>query len=231
MSGLTRNCDAEGKWCPLSIASLEALLIKVVKQGRGYRHSSALRKQLAYNLQHLEFLDRCTLDLKLTSVLVTQTWKTFIIVGCGVVESLLHFLLIANDVHKRTEWELVCIAPGQEKQIDGEVRKIDSHIYRKLPFSQLAEMAFDSMLKKAESKRVLGSTHDIYPKLKKLRRLRNKVHLQEVRNDTDTDWNAFQQSDVSMMADVILSVFTSTIFQPSAEQVNYFAYLARHKMT
>lgn len=225
MAKLTKVTESGGCWYPVSIAELDGLLIKVIRRGRGYRHTYALRRNIAYNLQHIEFLDRCLEDLKLSSVLVTQTWKTFIVVGCGIIESLLHFLLIARDVHSTIDWELKVIAPGNPKTVDGERIRVDSHIYRRLPSSKLKQMTFDAMLKKAERNKVLGSDHSVYASLKKLRQLRNKVHLQEIGHSTDTDWNAFQRPDVALMAKVVYKVFTSNIFQPSREERGYFAYL------
>ncbi len=225
---LTKTTESAGPWYPVSIDRLDSLLEKAIYAGRGYRHTYALRRNIAYNLQHIEFLDRCLLDLKLSGVLERQTWKAIIIVGCGITESLLHFLLIANSAHSKTEWELVVIAPGNPKKMDGEIRKVDSHIYRKLPSPKLKEMTFDGMLKKAETRKVLGSSHDLYANLQRLRPLRNKVHLQEIGGAADTDWNAFNEEEVSAMAEVLYKVFTSNIFRPSAEEREYFGYLNRY---
>ena len=89
-------------------------------------------------------------------------------------------------------------------------------------------MTFDAMLKKSEAKRVLGSDHDVYVKLKRLRPLRNKVHLQEIGADTDTDWNSFNWSEVCDMAQVLHKIFTITIYRPSANEREYFRYLLRY---
>lgn len=231
MTELCKSSESGPPWYPVSIHRLETLLVKVIRTGRGYSHPYALRKNIAYNLQYLEYLDRTALDIKLSQVLITQTWKTFIIVGCGVVESLLQFLLIAHGKHAKTEWELVCIGPGNAKKMEGETRKIDSHVYRKLSTPRPDQMTFDTIIKKSESKRVLGSNHDIFPKLKKLRKLRNRIHLQEIADSTDTDWNKFNWAEVTLMAEVLRSLLTSNIFHPSTEERAYFDYLLRYEAT
>ena len=226
---LKKTSESSAAWYPVPIAKLVALLIKAIYSGRGYRHTYALRRNIAYNLQYIEYLDRTVQDLKLSSVLVTQTWKTFVIVGCGIIESLLHYLLISKGAHTMTEWDLVIIAPGNSKKWGSETRKVDSHVYKKRSNSRLEQMTFDAMLKKSESKRVLGREHSIYPMLKRLRPLRNKVHLQEIGDVTDTDWNAFKWSEACAMAQVIQRVFTSTIFKPSSDEKEYFEYLSRYQ--
>lgn len=225
---LVRQDEPGSAWYPVSIERLSSFLEKVICTGRGYSTTYALRKNIAYNLQYLEFQDRCLDDLKLSSVLITQTWKTFIVVGCGIIESLLHFLLIAHDLHATSEWKLEAVLPGNAKQLDGKQVKVDSHFYSRLEDPVLVEMTFDAMLKKAEAKKVLGSDHSIYAALKRLRPLRNRVHLQAIGNSTDHDWNAFKSVDMKIMAEVIHKVFTSAIFRPSAKERAYFDYLYRH---
>jgi len=222
---LTRKTDPEKAWYPAAIHQYEALLGKVISRGRGYTHVYALRKNIAYNLQYLEFLYRSLEDLKISAVIEKQIWKNFIVTGCGVIESLLHFLLIAKKQHKTTEWELTFIAPGQPKKIDEKVVRIDSHVFRKLSSPRNKPMTFDSMIKSAEKKNALGANHSVYARLNNLRRLRNRIHLQEIGNSLDTDWNAIDRSDFITMTSVLKTVLTGTIFQPSQEQRAFFSYL------
>jgi hypothetical protein len=225
---LVKTSESEEKWCPTPIYNLESLLQKQIKQGSRFVHVRALRKNIAYNLQYLEFIHRCLEDLKLTSVIITQNIKIFIIVGCGIIESLLTFLLIKRGEYSQTEWELDSIMPGQEKEWEQRKIRIDSHIYKKLDKLERKEMSFNSMLEKAESKKILGSDHNVYAKLKYLRKLRNKVHLQIIDEPSDTDWNAFQYRHICAMAQIIYSVFTSNIFRPSAYEKKYFKYLEKY---
>jgi hypothetical protein len=169
-------------WYPVSIARLEGLLEKAIQTGHGYHTAKALRKNIAYNLQYLEFLDRSLQDLKLSGVLETQPWKVFIIVSCGIIESLLHYLLVRRGLHTTTEWELKVVLPGNTKNVDGEPIKADVHISKKLSKPRLKQMTFDSMIQKAKAKCLLGSKMDLYKDLDQLRDLRNKVHLQAIVN-------------------------------------------------
>jgi hypothetical protein len=226
MIGITTE---EGfRWYPASIHKLESFLGKAIFQRTGFVHVYALRKNLAYNLQYIEYLDKSLSEIRLSSVLTTQTYKMFIIVGCGIIESLLTYLLIKSGQYSTTTWQLETIMPGQEKLINGEKKRIDCHILKKLSNPVKEEMTFDSMLKKAEKKKALGSNHGVYSKLNYLRKLRNKVHLQAIDEPADTDWNAFQHRHLCAMAQVVYSVFTSNIFHPSAEEKALFSYLEKY---
>ncbi len=225
---LIKKSESQVKWLPTSIAKLEKLLVKVIYRGTGFTHVYALRKNLAYNLQYLEFLNRIHQDINLTDVLKTQTYKNFVIIGCSILESLLAFLLIKKGYYNTTEWEFNCIMSGQNKPMDGKIAKIDCHVYKKLTAKKRDKMDFDAMLKKAENKRILGSDHTIYARLKILRKLRNRIHLQTINDFNDTDWNAFDYSHFCIMAKVIHAVFNGSVFIPSPEESCYFNYLIPH---
>ncbi|MBW2096559.1 MAG: hypothetical protein JRI80_16935 [Deltaproteobacteria bacterium] len=216
------------RWYPAPINKLESFLQKAIFRGTGFVHVYALRKNLAYNLQYIEYLDKSLSEIKLSSVITTQTYKMFIIVGCGIIESLLTYFLIKSGNYSTKIWQLEAKMPGQEKLIDGKKKRIDCYILKKLSTPVREEMTFDSMLRKAEKKKVLGPNHDVYSKLNYLRKLRNKVHLQTIDEPTDTDWNAFKYRHLCAMAQVVYSVFTSNIFHPSAEDKILFSYLEKY---
>lgn len=225
MVDLVKTNESGSAWCPVSILKLDNFLLKVISSGHGYQHSYALRKNLAYNLQHIEFLHKCLNDIKLTSVLRTQTWKTVLLVGCGVMESLLHYLLVKKNLHSTTEWELKVIMPGNQKTVDGIQTKVDSHICTKLSKSKPTQMNFESIIQKSKNGKILGTGSNIYSNLDNLRRLRNKVHLQAINNPTDTDWNSFNKREVDDMDEILYLTFTSNIFRPSQQEKEYFLYL------
>lgn len=228
MAELLRKNENGTGWLPVSIENLNILLSKAINQIEGFQHDYALRKNIAYNLQYLEFIDRCLSDLKMTTVMRTQNWKIFILVGCGVIESILSYLLIKKRLYAKTQYKLSCITSGNEKDLLGRKIKVDNYIYEKLPAAIREEMNFDAMLKKAESKQVLGTVSNLYPRLKHLRKLRNRIHIQEIGGPTDTDWNSFQYDDLCAMAEVLHSIFTGNIFKPTDEEKRYFDYLKKY---
>ena len=228
MVDLVKTNESGRTWYPVSIDDLDSLLLKAIQSGHGYQHIYALTRNIAYNLQYIEFLHRCLQDIKLSSVLTTQTRKIIILIGCSIIESLLHYLLIRRRLYTKIEWGLKTIMPGNQKNVDGVPTKVDSHVYTKLSTPKAAQMTFDAMIKKAKSNKLLGSDRSIYTKLDSLRKLRNKVHLQAINEPTDTDWNSFGSSELSDMAELLYKVFTSNIFRPSSEEREYFDYLTEY---
>lgn len=225
---LTKKSEREASWYPIPIKNIDSLLSKAINRGIGFVHVYALKRNIAYNLQYLEFLDRCLLDIKLSTVLTTQIYKNFILIGCSIIESLLDYLLIKSGNYRMNQWELDYVMPGQEKDVERKRKRIDCHVYKKLNTKRLEKMSFDAMIRKAESNKILRSDHKIYAKLQYLRKLRNKVHLHVIDEPTDTDWNAFHYRHLCAMAPVIHSVFTGSIFRPSKKEKSYFNYLVKY---
>jgi hypothetical protein len=225
---LTKTDEEGGAWYPVSIAKLEKLLVKVITTGHGYEHSYALRKNIAYNLQYFEFQDRTIQDIKMSSVIHTQSVKSMVMVGSSVVESIMHFLLIMNDVHTKTEWREKSTFKGNQKNFDGAKVRIDSVVLEKLPKPIPKHMSYDAMIKCAKSKHIFGSHPAMYQKLENPRVARNKVHLQVINNPNDTDWNTFRMSHLSDVCKVLYAILTSSLFSPSEHEKDYFEYLRRN---
>ena len=164
----------------------------------------------------------------MTSVIYTQTIKTTVLVGMGIIESILHFLLIKNGKHTETEWLEKEKFKGNAKKVGGVFIRADTILYEKLPAPVLKHMTFDAMIKCSKSNKLLGSGPAIYEKLESLRGLRNKVHLQVINNPTDTDWNSFTPAHLSDLSKVLYAILTSSIFSPTPEEKTYFLYLRRN---
>ena len=223
--GLTLKGGAGPTWYPVSIKRFEALLSKVIVAGYGYPHVYALKRNVAYSLQYLEYLHQCLSDLKLSGVIEAQTRKSITLISASVIESLIYYLLIKRDEYTKTEWSLKAVVSGNQKKVGNHNIKIDSHIYTKLPAFKLDHMTFDAMIKKAAAKKLFGVNKTVYSDLDLLRKLRNKIHLQEISFSVDTDWNTFTDAEHSRVRSLLHAIVTSNIFRPSAEEKQYFTYL------
>ncbi|PRQ63258.1 hypothetical protein BWR16_06085 [Vibrio sp. V01_P9A10T6] len=225
---IKKKSESGTPWYPVSIERLDGLLSNAICTNDAYEHTYALRRNIAYNLQYIEFQLKVIEDIKLSSVLYTQTVKSILLVGCSVIESILHYVLIVNGVHSTTEWKEKAVFKGNQKKYEGEQVRVDTVIYSKLDQPVLKHMTFDAMIKSAKSKNIFGKEPLIYEKLNELRTLRNKVHLQVINTPTDTDWNSFNSSDLSDISVVLYEVFSSELFNLSESQQGCFEYLRRN---
>lgn len=92
-------CSAEGagtRWYPVSIEKWQTALSEYRINDTQLIQNLDLRRNIAYNLQFIEYLQQTLRELSLSAVLTTQTYKSFIIFAGGIVESILYFLNQAN---------------------------------------------------------------------------------------------------------------------------------------
>lgn len=225
MVKLVKNNETERKWLATPIVELDLFLAPLIHSCPSYNKPYALRKNLAYNIQYLQFQHRIIKDIKMSSVIYTQAVKNFILTGAGIAESLLYFVLIKNGLHKTTEWQETGRFKGNEKNFEDKKIRIDNLIFEKLKTPELLHMTFDSMIKCAKSHRCFGNDTGFYNTLEKIRKLRNKVHLQVSHHSTDTDWNTFNYSSLSDISKVLYYIFNFSVFSPTKEQKKYFDFL------
>ena len=224
MKKICQECASDGKWLPSSVSSLESYLGKFIKSGEGVPNVVGLRKNIAYNLQYLQFQKQVLVEFNVTQVILTQVWKMHIIVGTSIVEALLYYLLTSKGLHKTTEWEQVA-STSNETNIDGVKHKIENVVYKKLEKPIPIEMTLDIMIKKAEKKKLLGTGQEIYKKLNYLRKLRNRIHIHAIGEDYDTDWWKINKNEVDTVRLVLYSFMTSSLFKPTNEEKKLFTFL------
>jgi hypothetical protein len=216
------------RWFPTPVEQLDDYLSRLIRDTSDVRNTYELRRNIAYSIQFLQYLDFSMQDLLLTAVITKQTIKSFIVVGLGIVETILYYLLRAKGLQKICEWRPLRVISTNEFKSDDSILKIENHLLQKIDRPEEEEMSFDAMLKKTESRKLLGNEVELYKQLNYLRKLRNKVHLHLVTSNLDTDWHAFDQADYGIIKKALLKLFISNLFNPTQEQQDYFQFLREH---
>lgn len=224
MLTLKKNGD---KWLPKSVPALENYLEQFILPIPSCQEKKCkgLRKNIAYSLQHLEFIHRCREDLNLTSVIRNQNEKTFIIVACSIIEALFFYILRAKDKAATTSWKSYRKISGQPfKENDEKRRKIDMEIFEEVKPEIYEEMTFDAMCKSVESKKLIPLGNDeFFKNLPYLRQIRNRVHVHIIKDDSDTDYFKINKKEYDLARKVLFALLTSKLFSQVREDL--FDYL------
>jgi hypothetical protein len=208
---------------PNDVAPIHAFLRRgMPKEGTTLQHDYAYVRNVAYNVQYLEYLSKLIdADLEgeenLHFTVTTLTYKTFVITGMGVVEAVLWYLLKHSGNQRASVWEQTLQVASNQFQQDGQSYKLETVFFKKRDVPEDDEMTLDSMIKKVEKKNLLGGDHTVYEGLNHLRKLRNRVHIRSVQHDKDTDWWSFELKHVKLMKGVLYRIFNSTHFHPEQE--------------
>lgn len=172
-------------------------------------NSHALKSNLAYSMQYLEFLEKEFSELEVSSVIYIMLVKTYVITGMSILEGLFSNIVKAHGWWKTTDLESLGTTQSNETNFTGNSLVVKTELFRKVePFS--LQMNLDELI------RVLSHHHDalqvdhlVYPALKRLKDLRNRVHLQKAENNTDHDYNAFDFSVKKEMGAILYQILTS----------------------
>ena len=201
-------------WSPSPIDKWRGFLSSGIRKEKlGSSHYSYI-SNISYSIQYLEFLNYQLKATALHSTVKSQTIKTFVVVSMSVVEGILFYVLYSNSELPSEEWETIKKELKSSEFIDGERRKrILTTLQEKLEEPKTRTPTLDPMLKRVEKKKLLGIDTDIYKTLNHLRKLRNKVHIQDVTTRLDTDWNTFSEKEFAQSKSVLLSVLTSDQFK------------------
>jgi hypothetical protein len=217
---------ADGFWSPSPVGQIHNFIGRgVPKEGSFLDHRHAFIRNIAYNLQYLEYLNYTLIETQLHSTVQALTQKTFVMTGMSVIEALLWFVLKNSDQQKMNEWGEINKLDTQIFKENGCQYKITNVISKKLETPVEIEMSLDAMIKSVESKKLLGLKNQVYKDLNYLRKLRNRIHIHSVQHDQDTDWWSFGNNQVNLMKGVLGSVLRSDLFDSPPEKLVIFEYL------
>src|SRR6266513_783405 len=90
---LCQSCNAGKRWYPIPISKLDHFFSPFIKKSTNVSNGYAVRKNVCYALQYMEYHAECLKQLSLSGVLLTMTYKQFVITGIGVVEGILYYLI------------------------------------------------------------------------------------------------------------------------------------------
>ena len=113
-----------------------------------------------------------------------------------------------------------------KKNIDGKQIKITLKIEEKLKSPTKGNPNFNSMINIIISKKLFGDNTEIYESLRKIKNLRNKVHLNNVISEYDHDWRNFKREDGIELKKTLIQIIKSKTFNfpitPLKETFGFF---------
>lgn len=202
------------RWSPSTVSDFE----KAFSVGSYRGMPKALRKNIAYSLQYLQYIQLQFDELKLHSVISTQLCKSYVIIAMSIIEGVFYHLLKSNDQYKKEDWEELG-KPIQTNAFEeaGLKKKHSITTLIKLNVPKEGRMDFESMIQKVRSNHLLKLPQSAYPFIKDLKNVRNKVHLHISKDDNDTDYNKLSDVEYYLARLTLYKVLTDTVFEPQIQ--------------
>ena len=204
------------RWYPQSITTYR----NSIKLRGYYEVTYPLKSNFAYSMQYIEYLEKQISELTLSDVILTMLYKSYIITAMSIIEGLFVNLLHDKQMWNTTTWEERIRFSTNPKIYNGEKAKIETIVFQECDEKDM-RMDLDSMIKKIEKHHLLSINHTDFPALKKLRELRNRVHLQLGENTYDHDYNCFGYEQVQMARRILYAVLTADEFCRNPETFKF----------
>lgn len=212
------------RWYPISVDQYKASINIIGNNDEAKR----LRSNFAYSMQYIEYIEKQIDELKLSDVMLTMLYKSYIITSMSIIEALFVNLLHRTGNWNTMEWQEVSNIISNPKMIDGTLTKVETHLFKKVTAFEM-RMDLDSMIKRVEKKNLLTIDHGAFPAMKKLRELRNRVHIQLGDGPYDHDYNCFRFDTMQMMRRILYTILTTQEFCLLKETFNFIkdSYISR----
>jgi hypothetical protein len=186
-------------------------------------HDREFIYNIVYALQYIDHLLATLADARPT--IHSQTCKSIILLGMGVVEAVLWYVVKSAGQANVAQWREVARQNGNALERFETTIRIETVLYVKASPPVAEEMTLDTLIKKVESKSLLGLEHKIYGALKSLRQLRNRIHIHDVGEKDDTDWYKFTGREVVMLLTALSEIFSTSLFAPESYHEDLLRFL------
>lgn len=218
---INKNTKYSKRWHPTPVSYFEQELSSGAFKGM----KKEIRKNIAYSLQYLQFLQLELDELNLHSIVDTQIKKSYIVTAMGIIEAVFMHLVKSNGYQKKEEWMQDTPVHSNVFKENGIDKKyiVISSVKLSKPID--TEMDFEFLINKVQEKKLLNLNHQAFPMLKALKRIRNKVHLQIVRYENDTDYMSISVYDYWLMRILLFLILRNKVFEPKPFHLSCFAFI------
>ena len=210
----------------VDVHELFLLLRRAVPDATVVKHDRAFIHNIAYALQYIDHLLATLDDSALRKTIHSQTCKSIVLAGMGVVEALLWYVVKKAGHANSSNWRECFKQAGTPVSRFGTKLRIDTILLEEVNPPIAEEMTLDTLMKKVESRKLLGiSDSKVYGTLKSLRQLRNRIHIHDVETTDDTDWYKFTGREVVMLLNSLNAIFATNLFSPEPHHQELLKFL------
>lgn len=224
MSNLVGKGSKE-RWYPNSMQSLRQHLSGYKINSDDFPELLDIKANVCYNLQYIEYLRKTLLELNLSEVLMIQTIKSFIVTSVSILEAYFYIICKNESLLKKVEWKEEKSISKSDLRIEDNKYRIESMLFKEIEELEYEKPTLDKLNKIIERKNLLNLDHQFFKDLNHLRKLRNKIHLQEISESGGTDYRSFWLPEYNLSKNCLRMFLLNDIFKGGYFNANYFNFL------
>lgn len=209
------------RWHPFFVDSFR----KTVGQGVLTDINPNILSNIAYSLQYLQYLQLQMDELNLHSIVGCLLYKTYIITAMSIVEAVFNQVLKCTDKFPKTDgWECIRQVKSTEYEENEKFYRLETSFFVKSNPKD-KQIDFNTTINRIKDKKLLDLESSRFPDIKKLQKLRNRVHLQIAEDSTETDYYKFNLNDVKLAEKTLYSVLTDKKIMINDSYKKYLDFL------
>lgn len=201
------------KFLPTSIEEIQKhLWSKIDASWSAEKYEYVIRKNIAYSFQYLQYLDKLILseEEEHTTIIKKMLYKTFIITAFSILEAIIYHDLKKKGLIKKEELKEL---EGSEISNNIKNQKIVMKIkfFEKITLKSEQKEEFlktKEIIKRAQDNNIFGVDADMYGKISRMNKLRDKVHIHISELQEDTDFNTFKKDTYERNKETFLFIYS-----------------------
>ena len=175
-----------------------------------------LKKNLAYNIQYLQYLSKNIAEEKTTSALYRMRYKTFVVTSMSVIEAIFIILLNERNLIPTVEWK-----EGTHHHNNIDENTIEVSFKRKRISPQIKKINFDESIHLMQTNQILNASDAMYPVIRVLQDLRNRLHLDKANQLMDSDYNCFGEGTYKITKLVLYKILNNKIVSKDNKYLDF----------
>jgi hypothetical protein len=217
--------SSHDRWYPNPVDNLRKHFSIFEFSNSEFKESNLIISNICYNLQYLEYLRKTLNELNLSSVLLIQTIKTYIINSISIIEACFFMILIKEGHFKKCNYYDFKKLNNTYFKIEEEKFCLESKILKRSDNGKYKKPTFDQMIKRIESKKILKIDNQFFSDLNHLRKLRNKIHLQEIDKPGKSDYSTFWKPEYNLAKKNLYLFLICEYFKSDYYDIDLFSFL------
>ena len=200
--------DNKNSWLPTSVEK--------IKNSFKFECSDVLKKNLAYNIQYLQFLLKNIEEEETTTVLYRMRYKTFIVTCMSIIEAVFIALLDERNLIPIISWK-----DGEHKYRSIDDNTDEVYFKRKKADPRKKIISLDEATNLIEKNNILKDKNDYSSAIRLLRDLRNHLHLNKAQELSNSDYNNFTEASYYLSKLVFLNIMMDDSISVDKEYLEF----------
>lgn len=209
-------------WHPIAVLDINNIFN--LDYNQDYDFSYKIGKNLSYNIQYLQFLQKQIFELRLSEVLLKMLYKNYVITSLSIIETIFAFIVKQHNLWRLRKWKEISHTSKTNKVNDSLIMT-DTIQYENIPPVEDI-MDFSDLIQIVRDRKLIKLSVEQWKFLMRFKKKRNRVHIR-ITKEVSTEYNDFSIYDY-LSAKILLQLIilkNDEVINDKIEALEIFKFL------